>query len=107
HGGPRAVGEAGAGMPAGVDAAESRSIAPSGADFGSNGPNVVSPLTSHWTWPGAMILPAGNVVPRMTRSACSAIASSLPSPFWTVATQPSLNAGAVAAIAADVCIAFV
>ena len=46
-------------------------------------------------------------MPRITRSTCAAIVSSLPSPFWTVATQPSANACAVAAIAASVCIAFV
>ncbi len=43
----------------------------------------------------------------MTRSTCPAIVSSLPSPFWTVATQPSAKACAVAAIAGSVCIAFV
>ena len=37
----------------------------------------------------------------------AAIVSSLPSPFWTVATQPSAKACAVAAIAGSVCIAFV
>ena len=37
----------------------------------------------------------------MTRSTCSAIASSLPSPFCTEATQPSANACAVASAAAD------
>ena len=31
----------------------------------------------------------------------------MPRPFWTVATQPSANACAVAAIAGSVCIAFV
>ena len=46
-------------------------------------------------------------MPRITRSTCSAIASSLPSPFCTDATHPSANACAVAAIAAAVCIAFV
>ena len=42
---------------------------------------VVSPFTSHCTWPGSSSFPAGNVVPRMTRATCSAIASSLPTPF--------------------------
>ena len=46
-------------------------------------------------------------MPRITRSTCPAIVSSLPSPFCTVATQPSANACAVAAIAGSVCIAFV
>ena len=62
---------------------------------------------SHWTTPGAVSLPAGNVVPRITRSTCRASTSSLPIPFWTVATEPSANACAVAAIAASVCIALV
>ena len=43
----------------------------------------------------------------MTRSTCAASVSSLPRPFCTVATQPSANACAVAAIADSVCIAFV
>ena len=67
----------------------------------------MSPFTSHWTTPGSTIFPAGNVVPRITRSTCAASVSSLPIPFWTVATQPSANACAVAAIAGSVCIAFV
>ena len=77
------------------------------AGLGSNGPKVVSPLTSHCTTPGSRIFPAGKVVPRITRATCGAIASSLPTPFWTEATAPSANACAVAAIAASVCIAFV
>ena len=77
------------------------------AGLGSNGPNVVSPLTSHCTTPGSRIFPAGKVVPRITRATCGAIPSSLPTPFWTEATAPSANACAVAAIAASVCIAFV
>ncbi len=47
------------------------------------------------------------MVPRITRSTCWAIASSLPSPFCTDATQPPAKACAVASAAADVCIAFV
>ena len=74
---------------------------------GSNGPSVVSPLMSHWTTPGAVTFPAGNVVPRITRSTCRASTSSLPIPFCTVATDPFANAWAVAAIAPSVCIAFV
>ena len=46
-------------------------------------------------------------MPRITRSTCAASTSSLPSPFCTVATQPSANACAVASIAGSVCIAFV
>ena len=74
---------------------------------GSNGPKVVSPLTSHCTTPGEQDLPAGNVVPRITRATCRAIASSLPTPFCTDATAPSEKAWAVAATAPSVCIAFV
>ena len=51
--------------------------------------------------------PAGNVVPRMTRSTCSAIASSFPTPFCTEHTEPSENAWATAAMAAPVCMLFV
>jgi len=54
-----------------------------------------------------VIFPAGNVVPRITRSTCAARTSSFPIPFCTVATQPLANARAVARIAASVCIAFV
>ena len=54
-----------------------------------------------------MIFPAGKVVPRITRSTWRASTSSLPIPFWTVATEPLANACAVAAIAASVCIALV
>ena len=43
----------------------------------------------------------------MTRATWRATTSSLPTPFWTVATAPSANACAVAAIAPSVCIAFV
>ena len=46
-------------------------------------------------------------MPRITRSTWRASTSSLPMPFCTVATQPSANACAVAAIAGSVCIAFV
>src|SRR5439155_993460 len=74
-----------------------------GAGRGSNGPSVVSPLTSHWTWPGSTSLPAGKVVPRITRSACFAIASSFPRPFWTVATHPPTNATAATSIATARC----
>ena len=97
HCGPRASATACVGIPARVHASASRSISASGAGRGSNGPIVVSPLTSHCTWPGSRIFPAGNVVPRITRSTCSAIASSLPTPFWTETTAPSANACATAA----------
>src|SRR3954449_7301448 len=107
HCGPRASATADAGMPPRVHASASRSISSRAAGRGSNGPKVVSPLTSHWTCPGATILPAGKVVPRITRSMCAAMASSLPRPFCTVATHPSVNACAVASIAAVVCIALV
>ena len=90
-----------------MHASASRSTSSSGAGCGSNGPSVVSPFTSHCTTPGSTIFPAGNVVPRITRSTWRASVSSLPSPFWTVATQPSANACAVAAIAGSVCMAFV
>ena len=106
HCGPRASATAFAGIPARVQASARRSTARAGRGS-SYGPNVVSPCTSHCTCPGSRSLPAGNVVPRMTRSTCAASVSSLPSPFWTVATQPSANACAVAAIADSVCIAFV
>ena len=46
--------------------------------------------------PGSTIFPAGNVVPRITRSTWPASTSSLPSPFCTVATEPLANACAVA-----------
>ncbi len=90
-----------------MQASASRSISSSGAGLGSNGPMVVSPFTSHCTWPGSRIRPAGKVVPRITRPTCAASTSSLPIPFCTEATAPSANAGAVAAIAGSVCIAFV
>jgi acetolactate synthase-1/3 small subunit len=64
----------------------------SGIGRGSNGPKVVSPLTSHCTWPGSSSLPAGKVVPRITRSTWPASVSSLPTPFITVATAPSAKA---------------
>ena len=67
----------------------------------------MSPFTSHCTCPGSRIRPAGKVVPRITRSTCAAIASSLPTPFCTEATLPSANAWAVASIAAAVCMHFV
>ena len=67
----------------------------------------MSPLTSHCTTPGSTILPAGNVVPRMTRSTWRATTSSLPTPFCTVATAPSAKACAAAAMAPSVCIDFV
>ena len=94
-------------MPPRVHASASRSISSARAGLGSNGPSVVSPLTSHCTTPGERILPAGNVVPRITRATWGAIASSFPTPFCTDATAPSAKAWAVAATAAAVCIAFV
>ena len=106
HCGPRASATASAGIPARVQASASRSTSASGVRP-SKGPSVVSPFTSHCTCPGSSSFPAGNVVPRMTRSTCCAIVSSLPRPFWTVATKPSEKACAVAAIAGSVCIAFV
>ena len=90
-----------------MHASASRSISAIGAGFGSNGPIVVSPFTSHCTWPGSTMRPAGKVVPRITRSTWAASTSSLPIPFCTVQTEPSANACAVAAIALSVCIAFV
>ncbi len=107
HCGPRASCTAAVGIPPRVHASARRSTSANGAGCGSNGPIVVSPFTSHCTWPGATIFPAGNVVPRITFPTCSASASSFPSPFCTVATQPSAKACAVAAIAELVCIAFV
>ena len=77
------------------------------AGCGSNGPNVVSPLTSHCTTPGSSTLPAGKVVPRITRLTWRASASSLPTPFMTEATAPSAKTCAVAAIADSACIALV
>ena len=103
----RASATAAVGIPARVHASASGSIAATSIGRGSNGPNVVSPLTSHCTTPGSSSLPAGNVVPRITRSTCAASVSSLPTPFITDATAPSANACAVAAIAASACIAFV
>ena len=67
----------------------------------------MSPLTSHCTWPGSSSLPAGNVVPRITRATWRASVSSLPTPFITDATAPSAKACAVAEIADSACIAFV
>ena len=94
-------------MPARVHASASGSIAATSIGRGSNGPNVVSPLTSHCTTPGSSSLPAGKVVPRITRSTCAASVSSFPTPFITDATAPSANACAVAVIAPSACIAFV
>jgi len=68
HCGPRASATALVGIPARVQASASRSTSASGAGFASNGPIVVSPLMSHCTTPGAVSFPAGNVVPRITRS---------------------------------------
>ena len=107
HWGPRASLTASVGRPAREHAAARRSTSSNGGGLGSKGPIVVSPFTSHWTWPGSMTRPAGKVVPRITRGTCSASASSLPIPFWTEQTEPSANAAAVAAIAGSVCIAFV
>ena len=90
-----------------MQASASRSTSAIGAGLGSKGPIVVSPLTSHWTWPGPTIRPAGKVVPRITRSTCPAITSSFPTPFCTEHTEPSANARAEAAIAGSVCIDFV
>ena len=90
-----------------MQASANGSIAETSSGRGSNGPKVVSPLTSHCTTPGSSSLPAGNVVPRITRSTCAASVSSLPMPFITDATAPSANACAVAATAASACIAFV
>jgi hypothetical protein len=90
-----------------VHASASRSTSSIDAGLGSNGPIVVSPFTSHCTCPGSTMRPAGNVVPRITRSTCSAIASSLPTPFCTEQTEPSANACATAAMAASVCMLFV
>ena len=90
-----------------MHASARRSTSSNGAGLGSKGPKVVSPLTSHWTWPGSTIRPAGKVVPRITRATCPASTSSLPIPFCTEQTAPSANACAVAAIAGSVCIAFV
>ena len=95
----RASATAAVGIPPRVQASARRSISSQPAGLGSNGPSVVSPFTSHCTTPGARIFPAGNVVPRITRGTCRAIASSFPTPFCTDATAPSANACAVAAIA--------
>src|SRR6266576_181606 len=83
-------------MPPRVQASASCSTSAVGAGLGSNGPIVVSPLTSHCTWPGSTTRPAGKVVPRITRSTCCASASSLPTPFCTEQTEPFANAPAVA-----------
>ena len=96
-----------AGMPARVQASASRSTSAGDAGCGSNGANVVSPLTSHCTSPGSSSLPAGKVVPRMTRSTWAASTSSLPTPFMTEATAPPAKACAVAEIADSACIALV
>ncbi len=107
HCGPRASATAFVGSPARVHASASRSASSIGAGLGSKGPIVVSPFTSHCTCPGSSTLPAGNVVPRITRSTWRAITSSLPIPFCTEQTEPSPKACAVAAIAGSVCIDFV
>ena len=83
-------------MPPRVHASASRPTCSDDAGDGSNGENVVSPFTSHWTWPGSSSLPAGNVVPRITRSTYRASVSSFPTPFMTEATAPSAKAWAVA-----------
>ena len=86
-------------MPPRVHASASTSTSAADAGAGSNGENVVSPFTSHWTCPGSSSLPAGNVVPRITRETWRASVSSLPTPFITDATAPSAKACAVAASA--------
>ncbi len=103
----RASATASVGIPARVQASARAAISSAPAGLGSNGPSVVSPLTSHCTTPGSTIFPAGNVVPRITRETWRATTSSFPTPFWTVATAPSAKAWAVAASAPSVCIAFV
>ena len=92
HCAARASATACVGIPPRVQASASRSISSVAAGLGSNGPSVVSPFTSHCTTPGDRIFPAGNVVPRITRATCRAIASSFPTPFCTEATAPSANA---------------
>ena len=94
-------------MPPRVQASASAATSAAVAGAGSKGENVVSPFTSHCTCPGSSSLPAGKVVPRITRPTWRAIVSSLPTPFITDATAPSANAAAVAAIAGSACIAFV
>ena len=103
----RASATASDGIPPRVQASASAATSAAEAGAGSKGENVVSPFTSHCTWPGSSSLPAGNVVPRITRGTCRAIVSSLPTPFMTDATAPSANACAVAAMAESACIAFV
>ena len=107
HCAPRASASAFVGMPLRVSASASRSTSAIVAGRSSNGPIQVSPAVSISTTPGATTWPAGNVVPRITRATCSAITSSLPTPFCTLQTAPSAKRWAVAAIAGAVNIDFV
>ena len=107
HCGPRASTMAWHGSPARVSRSESATTSPIVAGFGSNGPSQVSPGASKRTTPGSTIAPAGRIVPRMTRGTGSAMTSSLPSPFCTLATAASAKTSAPAATAARVCSALV
>src|ERR1019366_6071204 len=76
----------GAVMPERVIRPASSSILDIGVFVGSKGPIQVSPLMSKPMWPGAMGCPAGKVVPRITYLTCSAMISSLPTPFYAEQT---------------------
>ena len=108
HWGPRASTTAWHGRPARVSRSDSATTSPIVAGFGSNGPSQVSPSASKRTTPGSTIAPAGRIVPRMTRGTSSAMTSSLPSPFCTLATAASAKTSRHGlATAARVCSALV
>ena len=102
HMGPRGSATDFVSIPARVSAAASASDSSWLAGLSLNGPIWVSPLVSWLHTPGAVICPAGNVVPMMTRGTYSAMISSLPTPFCTEHTAPSANTWATAAMAARV-----
>ena len=62
----------------------------------------MSPGASKRMTPGPVTAPATSVEPRITRDTCRAMISSLPTPFWTLATEPSTKMPAAALIAASV-----
>ena len=107
HWAGRASATAAVGIPPRVHASASSSISSARAGCGSNGPERRVAL--HVPLHDARLedLPGRERRPADDPADVRATTSSLPTPFCTVATAPSANACAVAAIAPFVCIAFV
>ena len=100
HCGPRASATAFVGMPARVHASASRSTSASGAGLRLERAErrVALDVPLHDARARRASRPGTSCRGSRART-CAASTSSLPIPFWTVATQPSANACAVAAIA--------